>query len=135
MDKIGEPLQICRSKPENVREFKLTDKKNETVEGYLSNICEELTTCIAPVYAKSALESFKNMALIDNVTTDCRIRAPGNQFFSGFTCVRDFCAHAHKDTNKVLGGATAVVTVLRKEDRDMDQMEDQQFTCASSVCS
>ena len=31
------------------------------------------------------------------------------------------------DTNNVLGGATAVVTVLRKEDRHMYEMEDQQF--------
>ena len=67
------------------------------------------------------------MELFENVATDCRIEAPGNWIFSGFTCVHDFCAHAHKDTNNVLGGATAIVTVLRKEDRDMDQMEDQQF--------
>ena len=32
-----------------------------------------------------------------------------------------------KDTNNVLGGATAIVTVLGEEDRDVDQMEDQQF--------
>ena len=74
-----------------------------------------------------APESFKNIALFDNVATDCRISAPGNQIFIGFTCVRDFCAHAHKDTNNVLGGATAIVTVLGEEDRDVDQMEDQQF--------
>ena len=81
--------------------------------------------CIAPVYAKLAPESFKNMALFDNVATDCRIGAPGNQIFSGFTCPRDFWAHAHKDNNNVLGGATAIVTVLGKEDRDVDHMEDQ----------
>ena len=67
------------------------------------------------------------MALLDNVATDCRIGAPGNRIFSGFTCVRDFSVHAHKDNNNMLGGATAVVTVLRKEDRDMEHMEDQQL--------
>ena len=41
--------------------------------------------------------------------------------------MRDFCAHAHKDKNNVLGGATAIVTVLRKEERDVDHMEDQQL--------
>ena len=112
--RFGNVCKFCRSIPENVRKFKLTDKRNETVEGDLSNICEELMNCIAPVYAKLAPESFKNMTLLDNVAIDCRIGAPGNQIFSGFTCVRDFCAHAHKDKNNVLGGATAIVTVLRK---------------------
>ena len=51
----------------------------------------------------------------------------GNQVFSGFTCVCDFCAHAHKDTNNMVGGATAVVTLLRPEDREGDQSEDQQY--------
>ena len=39
----------------------------------------------------------------------------------------DFCAHAHKDTNNMMGGATAVVTLLRPEDRDGVETEDQQF--------
>ena len=111
--------------PENVRKLKLTIKRNETVEDHLSNICEELTNCITPVYAKLAPESFKNMALFDNVAPDCRIGTPGNAIFSGFTCICDFCAHAHKDNNNVVGGATAVVMVLRQEDRDVDHMEDQ----------
>ena len=51
------------------------------------------------------------MGLFDNVATDCRIGAPGNRICS---------AHAHKDTNNVLGGA--VVMMLREEDRDTDQM-------------
>ena len=51
----------------------------------------------------------------------------GNRIFSGFTCVCDFCAHAHKDTNNMMGGATAVVTLLRPEDRDGVETEDQQF--------
>ena len=67
------------------------------------------------------------MALFDNIATDFRIGAPGNQIFSGFTCVRDFCAHAHKDINNIVGGATAVVTVLRSQDRDVEHMVDQQL--------
>ena len=101
--------------------------KLTTVKGDLANICVELTNCVAPVYAKLDPESFKNIALYDNVATDCRIGAPSNRIFSVFTCVCDFCVHAHKDTKNMLGGATAVVMVLRKEDRDMYQMKDQQF--------
>ena len=82
---------------------------------------------MAPVYKQLAPDSFNNMALFENVATDCRIGAPGNRIFSGITCVCDFCAHAHKDTNNMIGGATAVVTLLRPEDRDNDDNEDQQF--------
>ena len=61
--------KFCRSKPGNVvGKFKLTNKRNETVKGHLSNICEELTNCVAPIYAKLAPDSFKNMALFDNET-------------------------------------------------------------------
>ena len=81
---FGNVCKFCRSKPGNVvRKFKLTNKRNETVEVHLSNICEELTNCVAPVYAKLAPDSFKNMAVFDTVATDCRIGAPGNRIFSG----------------------------------------------------
>jgi len=114
--------KFCRSS--EVHKFKLTD---ESAEGDLASICEELTNSVAPVYKQLAPDSFKNMALFDNVATDCRIGAPGNRIFSGFTCVCDFCAHAHKDTNNMVGGATAVVTLLRPEDRRLEAPEDQQF--------
>ena len=116
--------KYSKSRPNKVRKFKLS---NDIAEGELANICEELTNCVAPVYSMLAPESFKNMGLFENVATDCRIGTPGNRIFSGFTCVRDFCAHAHKDTNNFDRGATAVVTVLREEDRDEEQIRDQQF--------
>jgi hypothetical protein len=37
--------------------------------------------------------------------------------YSGVTAVMDFCAHAHRDTSNVLGGATAIVTLTRPEIR------------------
>ena len=114
--------KFCRSS--DVHKFKLTD---ETAEGDIAHLCEELIDYVVPAYAKVAPESFKNMALFENIATACRIGAGGNQIFSGLTCVCDFCAHAHKDTNNMLGGATAVVTLLREEDRDADNVEDEQF--------
>jgi len=114
--------KFCRSS--EVHKFKLID---ESAEGDLANICEELTNTVAPAYKVLAPDSFNNMGLFDNVATDCRIGAPGNRIFSGFTCVCDFCAHAHKDTNNMVGGATAVVTLLRPEDRDVEEVDDQQF--------
>jgi len=114
--------KFCRSS--DIHKFKLSD---ESAEGDLANICEELTNSIAPVYKQLAPDSFNNMELFDVVASDCRIGADGNQIFSGFTCVCDFCAHSHKDTNNMMGGATAVVTLLRPEDRDGVETEDQQF--------
>ena len=129
--------KFCRSS--DIHKFKLSD---ESAEGDLANICEELTNNVAPVYKKLAPDSFNNMELFDVVASDCRIGAEGiflsifnlsinpcsgNQIFSGFTCVCDFCAHSHKDTNNMTGGATAVVTLLRPEDRDGVETEDQQF--------
>ena len=114
--------KFCRSS--EVHKFKLTD---ESAEGDLAHICEELTNTVGPVYRRLAPDSANNMALFDNVAEDCRIGAAGNKMFSGFTCVCDFCAHAHKDTNNMVGGATAVVTLLRPEDRDVREPEDQQY--------
>ena len=74
-----------------------------------------------------APDSFNNMGVFQEVAADCRIGAPGNKIFSGFTTVCDFCAHAHKDTNNMVGGATAVVTLLRPEDIEEEEPEDQQF--------
>ena len=55
----------------------------------------------------------------------------GNQIFSGFICVCDFSAHSHKDTINMMGGATAVVTLLEPEDRDRLETERRirGFTC------
>ena len=114
--------KFCRSN--EVHKFKLTE---ESAEGDLASICEELTNTVSPAYKVMAPDSFNNMELFDSVAADCRVGAPGNRIFSGVTCVCDFCAHSHKDTNNMIGGATAVVTLLRPEDREVDQLEDQQF--------
>ena len=114
--------KFCRSS--EVHKFKLTEA---SAESDLAAICEELTNTVSPAYKVMAPDSFNNMELFDEVATDCRVGAPGNRVFSGVTCVCDFCAHSHKDTNNMIGGATAVVTLLRPEDRDVLEPEDQQF--------
>ena len=114
--------KFCRSS--EVHKFKLAD---ENAEGNLASICEELTNTVSPAYKVMAPDSFNNMGLFQEVAKDCRVGAPGNKIFSGFTTVRDFCAHAHKDTNNMVGGATAVVTLLRPEDTEEEEPEDQQF--------
>ena len=58
-----------------VHKFKLTD---ESAEGDLAHICEELTDSVAPVYKMLAPDSFNNMELFDVVANDCRIGAPGS---------------------------------------------------------
>ena len=65
--------KFCRST--EVHKFKLTD---ESAEGDLAHICEELTNSVAPVYKMLAPDSFNNMELFDVVANDCRIGAPGS---------------------------------------------------------
>ena len=114
--------KFCRSS--EVHKFKL---KKKSAEEHLAALCEELTNTVSPAFKVMAPDSFNNMDLFSEVASDCRVGAPGNRVFSGVTCVSDFCAHSHKDTNNMIGGATAVVTLLRPEDREVLEPEDQQF--------
>jgi len=114
--------KFCRSS--DVHKFKLTDY---SAEGDLAKICEEMTAQVTPIYYNLAPDSCNNMCLFSDVAADCRIGTGDRRPFSGITCVCDFCAHAHKDTNNMVGGATAVVTLLRPEDRHNLQKDDEQF--------
>ena len=114
--------KFCRSS--EVHKFKLTDY---SAEGDLENICEQLTDQVTPIYNTLAPDSYNNMCLFSDVASDCRIGSGEGKPFSGITCVCDFCAHSHKDNNNMVGGATAVVTLLRPEDRYADYKEDEQF--------
>jgi len=114
--------KFCRSN--EVHKFKLTEYSKE---GDLEKICEQLTDAVTPVYQKLAPDSFNNMCLFSDIAAECRIGSGKFRPFSGITCVCDFCAHSHKDTNNMVGGATAVVTLLRPEDRLSNQKEDEQF--------
>jgi len=114
--------KFCRSN--EVHKFKLTDF---SAEGDLEKICEDLTEEVTPVYYNLAPDSCNNMCLFSDVAADCRIGKGDVRPFSGITCVCDFCAHAHRDTNNMVGGATAVVTLLRPEDRHSDQKDDEQY--------
>ena len=114
--------KFCRSN--EVHKFKLTDY---SAEGDLEKICEELTDQVTPIYHNLAPDSCNNMCLFSDVAADCRIGTGDLRPFSGITCVCDFCAHAHRDSNNMVGGATAVVTLLRPEDRQGDQKEDEQY--------
>ena len=41
--------------------------------------------------------------------------------------VCDFCAHAHKDTNYMVGRCTVVVSLTRPENRDLARPGAEQF--------
>ena len=79
------------------------------------------------MYYNLAPDSCNNMNLFSDVASDCRIGSGDLRPFSGITCVCDFCAHSHKDSNNMVGGATAVVTLLRPEDRHDGHKDDEQF--------
>ena len=123
--------KFCRSGP-NCRKFKL-NKVPEAEEKDFEKICNELSDNISPAFARLAPDCFNNMCLFESVAEDCRIGSRdtlGNtngRPFSGITMVCDFCAHAHKDTNNMVGGCTVVVSLTRPENRDVMRPDDEQY--------
>merc|ERR1719209_2879372 len=96
----------------------------------------EMTNTVGDIYRSLAPASHANMCLFEEVASNCRIgdeRKAGRPF-SGITTVCDFCAHSHKDSNNMVGGATAIVTLLRPQDRDMRKPEEQQYHVLPLYC-
>ena len=123
--------KFCRSF--DVHKFKL---KEDSAEEGLEDICLDLTNIVGDIYHQLAPASHANMCLFEEVAHDCRIgevRKAGRPF-SGITTVCDFCAHSHKDTNNMVGGATAIVTLLRPQDRDVKKPEEQQYHVLPLYC-
>ena len=114
--------KFCRSN--DVHKYKLTES---SAEGDLAKICENITDQVTPIHYNLAPDSFNNMCYSSEVAADCRIGMGDKRPYSSITCVCDFCAYAHKDTTNMVGGATAVVTLHRPEDRDSGQKDDEQF--------
>ena len=123
--------KFCRSF--DVHKFKL---KDDSAEEGLEDICLEMANTVGDVYRNLAPASHANMCLFEEVASNCRIgdeREAGRPF-SGITTVCDFCAHSHKDTNNMVGGATAIVTLLRPQDRDVREPEEQQYHVLPLYC-
>merc|ERR1719341_2070871 len=123
--------KFCRSF--DVHKFKL---KDDSAEEGLEDICLELTNTVGDIYRNLAPASHANMCLFEEVAGNCRIgdeRKTGRPF-SGITTVCDFCAHSHKDSNNMVGGATAIVTLLRPQDRDVRKPEEQQYHVLPLYC-
>jgi len=114
--------KFCRSF--DVHKFKL---KDESAEGGLEEVGIALANQVGAAYRTMAPDSHANMCLFEEVAADCRIGDGPGKPFSGITTVCDFCAHSHKDTNNMVGGATAIVTLLRPQDREAARPAEQQF--------
>merc|ERR1719402_675376 len=123
--------KFCRSF--DVHKFKL---KDDSAEEGLEDICLEMTNTVGDIYRNLAPASHANMCLFEEVASNCRIgdeRKAGRPF-SGITTVCDFCAHSHKDSNNMVGGATAIVTLLRPQDRDVRKPDEQQYHVLPLYC-
>jgi hypothetical protein len=69
------------------------------------------------------------MVAFESVASDCRIGRPKfGRAFSGVTVVSDFSAHAHCDKDNMSAGCTAVVTLIKPENRGRGlNVDDEQF--------
>ena len=70
---------------------------------------------------------------------ECRIGSNEKRPFSGVTCCLDFCAHSHKDSRNMDGGATLVPILLLFADKllrlNLDQVYNGQITEMTSFRS
>ena len=109
-----------------VRKFKLSSRITLAEES-LENISNRIADHITPLHRQLALDCFKNMSLFGEM--GCRIGSTVEKAYSGVTQVVDFCAHAHYNTNNMIGGCTAIVT-LTKENRE-ERGREEQYHCLS----
>ena len=119
---------LCKfgpSKPGQARRFKL-EKNPSPEEPELEKICDELADCVSLMFQQVAPACFNNMTLFSDLAQDCRIGSGSvGRPFSGVTVVSDFCAHQHKDINNMVGGSTVVLSLIKPENRDKSQPEDE----------
>ena len=125
----------------NIRKYKLSNKENfcqtskeelDKKENNLESTFDIMTDQVGSLFKQIVPNAFDNMTCRGGQAGACRIgdaEKPGNELpFSGVTTVSDFCAHSHRDVNNMDGGLTAVVTLLRPENRILGvKPEDEQF--------
>ncbi|CAH6789764.1 Tet1 [Phodopus roborovskii] len=110
----------------NPRKFKLAPNyplNEKKIEGILNKMADKL----APIYKQMAPVAYQNQVKYEDVAADCRLGTKKGRPFSGVTCCLDFCAHSHKDNHNMINGSTVVCTLLRKDARDRNNPQDEQF--------
>ncbi|XP_035310064.1 methylcytosine dioxygenase TET1 [Cricetulus griseus] len=110
----------------NPRKFKLAPNyplNEKKIEGILNKVADTL----APIYKQMAPVAYQNQVKYEDVAADCRLGTKKGRPFSGVTCCMDFCAHSHKDNHNMINGSTVVLTLLRKDARDRNNLQDEQF--------
>ncbi|RWS09818.1 hypothetical protein B4U79_04649 [Dinothrombium tinctorium] len=118
-----------RSKEENIRKFRLTEKSEELE---LDHTLQKLATLITPLYQMLAPEAFENQ-ISTSYATDCRIGYSQISPFSGVTACLDFCAHNHKDMHNIDKGCTVIVTLKNESINDEQFHVLSKYTLAAYV--
>jgi len=109
-----------KSDKSQIRKFALKGKpalEEETLSQRLSSLGDATSHLLRSL----APDCYNNMALFGK--TGCRIGETQEKPYSGVTCVLDFCAHAHKDDNNMVGGCTAIVTLTKDAWKRDDELK------------
>ncbi|KAL3280838.1 hypothetical protein HHI36_004068 [Cryptolaemus montrouzieri] len=105
-----------------VRKFRLNVQAEEEL---LEERLQKLASHITPLYHNLAPVSFENQTKYEGIASDCRLGFVKGRPFSGVTACVDFCAHAHKDSQNMNNGCTAVVTLTKH--RALMKPQDEQL--------
>ena len=118
----------------NINKFRLAKEADDKEESDVAENMHRLADIISPLYKRVAPKSYQNMTAFSTKASDCRIGYGENgdgkkgMPFSGVTCVCDFCAHSHRDSTNMDGGLTAIVTLLKPENRGLTvEPDDEQL--------
>ena len=111
--------KLGKSDKSQVPKFALKGKP-ALEEEYLSQRLSSLGDETSHLMISLAPDCYNNMALFGK--NECCIGETQQQPYSGITCVLDFCTHAHKDNNNMVGGCTAIVTLTKDSWKRDDEL-------------
>lgn len=121
--------KFARSK--TPRKFRM---HNQEKEDFMDHLLQDLATQVAHSYKLLAPEAFENQTRHGEDGVECRVGYTDEykqdaRPFSGITCCVDFCAHNHRDKRNMDSGATVVLTLLGKTEKETGDEQLHSLPC------
>lgn len=82
---------------------------------------QDLATLVTAVYKKYCPIAFGAMTQVEDPDIECRLGSNVDRPWSGVTICTDYCAHAHRDSNNMKGGCSAIATLTKHHQDPTDE--------------